>query len=272
MLSDTDLSALTDLACRLADAAGAAALPFFRTRDLGTDNKGGDGGFDPVTAADRAAEGVIRAILAAERPEDGILGEEEAPRPGTSGLTWVVDPIDGTRAFISGLPTWGVLIGLDDGTAGRIGIIDQPHIGERFVGVNSASAPSAWLSFRGEDHAMRTRPCRGLGEATLYTTSPDMFAPADWEGFRRVKARVRLARYGVDCYAYALVALGHVDLVIEAGLQAFDIAAPKAVIEAAGGVVTDWRGGDCRHGGQVIAAGDPRVHAEALEILRAFAG
>ena len=272
MLSDTDISALTDLACRLADAASAASLPHFRSRELGTDDKGAGGAFDPVTQADRAAEAAIRAILAAERPGDGILGEEEAPRASTSGLTWVVDPIDGTRAFISGLPTWGVLIGLDDGETGRIGVIDQPHIGERFVGVNAPSGPRAWLSFRGEERAMRTRPCAALGEATLYTTSPDMFAPAEWEGFRRVRARARLTRYGVDCYAYALVALGHVDLVIEAGLQAFDIAAPKAVIEAAGGIVTDWRGGDCRHGGQVIAAGDPRVHAGALAILREHAG
>ena len=272
MLSDTDLAPLTDLACRLADAAGAACLPHFRVRGLGADDKGTGGAFDPVTEADRAAEAAIRAILAAERPEDGILGEEEAPRQGSSGLTWVVDPVDGTRAFISGLPTWGVLIGLDDGEAVRIGVIDQPHIGERFVGVNGAPGRHAWLSFRGEVSAMRSRACHGLAEATLYTTSPDMFAPAEWQGFARVRERVRLSRYGVDCYAYALVALGHVDLVVEAGLQAFDIAAPKAVIEAAGGIVTDWRGGDCRHGGQVIAAGDARVHAEALSLLREHAG
>ena len=134
MLSDTDLSAFTDLACRLADAAGAAALPYFRARDLGTDDKGAGGAFDPVTVADRAAEGAIRAILAAERPDDGILGEEEAPRSGTSGLTWVVDPIDGTRAFISGTPTWGVLIACGDADGPQLGIIDQPYIGERFLG------------------------------------------------------------------------------------------------------------------------------------------
>lgn len=272
MLTDTDISALTDLACRLADAAAAAALPHFRSRDLGTDDKGAGGAFDPVTQADRAAEAAVRAVLAAERPEDAILGEEEAPHEGTSGLTWVIDPIDGTRAFISGLPTWGVLIGLDDGRAVRVGVIDQPHIGERFIGVNGPSGPRAWLSFRGEVTPMRTRRRAGLREATLYTTSPDMFAPAEWEGFRRVRDRVRLSRYGIDCYAYALLALGHVDLVIEAGLQAFDIAAPKAIIEAAGGIVTDWRGGDCRHGGQVLAAGDARVHAEALAILREHAG
>lgn len=272
MLSDTDLRALTDLACRLADAAGAACRPYFRARDLGTEDKGAGGAYDPVTAADRAAEAAIRAMLAAERPHDAILGEEEAPTPGTSGLTWVIDPIDGTRAFVSGVPTWGILIGLDDGAAGRIGVIDQPHIGERFVGVNAPAGPYAWLDFRGERRVMRTRPCPGLDAATLFTTTPEMFAPDEWRAFRRVQSRVRLARYGIDCYAYALVALGHIDLVIEAGLKPFDIAAPKVVIEAAGGIVTDWQGGDCRHGGQVLAAGDARLHAEALELLRGHTG
>jgi histidinol phosphatase-like enzyme (inositol monophosphatase family) len=279
MLPDTDLPALTDLACRLADAAGAASLPYFRSKGLGTDDKNSGneagGNFDPVTVADRAAEAAIRAILAAERPDDGIFGEEEAPVEGTSGLTWVIDPIDGTRAFISGLPTWGTLIALDDGTAGRIGIVDQPHIGERFVGVNagmnSGADSRAWLTHRGETRPIATRPCPGLAAATLYTTTPDMFLPREWEGYQEVESRVRLARYGVDCYAYALVALGHVDLVIESALKPYDIAGPAALIQAAGGIVTNWRGGDCRWGGQAIAAGDPAVHAEALAILRDYA-
>jgi histidinol phosphatase-like enzyme (inositol monophosphatase family) len=283
MLPDTDLPALTELACRLADAAGAASLPHFRSKGLGTDDKNhgndAEGIFDPVTVADRAAEAAIRDILAAERPDDGIFGEEEAPVEGTSGLTWVIDPIDGTRAFISGLPTWGTLIALDDGAAGRIGIVDQPHIGERFVGVNAGPNTAsnmgtdsrAWLTHRGETRPIATRPCPNLASATLYTTTPDMFSSHEWEGYRKVESRVRLARYGVDCYAYALVALGHVDLVIESSLKPYDIAGPAALIQAAGGIVTDWRGGDCRWGGQVIAAGDPAVHAEALAILRDYA-
>jgi histidinol phosphatase-like enzyme (inositol monophosphatase family) len=271
MLPDTDLPALTDLACRLADAAGAASLPHFRSKSLEAGNKKSGGGFDPVTVADRAAEAAIRAILAAERPDDGIFGEEQAPTTGTSGLTWVIDPIDGTRAFISGLPTWGILIALDDGETGRIGIVDQPHIGERFVGVRGAAEARAWLTHRGESRPITTRPCPGLAPATLYTTTPDMFSAREWEGYREVESRVRLARYGVDCYAYALVALGHVDLVVEASLNAYDIAAPAALIQAAGGIVTDWRGGDCRWGGTAIAAGDPAVHAEALDILRDYA-
>ena len=270
-LPDADLPGLVDLACRLADAAGAAVLPHFRSHALGADNKKGDGGFDPVTEADRAAEAAIRAILAAERPRDSIFGEEEAPIQGTSGLAWVIDPIDGTRAFISGLPTWGTLIALDDGRTGRIGIIDQPHIGERFVGTVGEAGSRAWLTFRGETRPIATRPCPGLAAATLYTTTPDMFKPREWEGYEKVQSRTRLSRFGVDCYAYALVALGHVDLVIESALQSYDIAAPAALIRAAGGTVTDWKGGDCRWGGQAIAAGDPAVHAEALEILRPYA-
>ena len=270
-LSDTGLRALTDLACRLADAAGAASLPHFRSKSLATDDKNADGRFDPVTVADRAAEAAIRTILAAERPDDGIFGEEQAPTEGTSGLTWVIDPIDGTRAFISGLPTWGTLIALDDGETGRIGIVDQPHIGERFVGVNAGTEKRAWLTHRGASQPITTRPCPGLASATLYTTTPDMFTAREWEGYRQVESRVRLARYGVDCYAYALVALGHVDLVIEASLNAYDIAGPAALIQAAGGIVTDWRGGDCRWGGRAIAAGDPAAHAEALAILKDYA-
>lgn len=274
MLTDAELADLTGLACRLADAAGAASLPYFRSKALGADDKNSAAAgaiFDPVTAADRAAETAIRALLAAERPADGILGEEEAPTAGTSGLTWVIDPIDGTRAFISGLPTWGTLIALDDGQCGRIGVVDQPHIGERFIGVNGPAGSRAWLTHRGRTSDISVRPCRGLAAATLYTTTPQMFDAREWAAFERVQSRVRLFRYGVDCYAYALVALGHVDLVIESSLKAFDIAAPAALIRAAGGIVTDWQGGDARWGGQVIAAGDPAVHAEALAILKSAA-
>jgi len=271
MLSDTDLEALTDLACRLADAAGAAALPYFRSKELGAEDKNDGGRFDPVTAADRCAEAAIRTLLAAERPDDAVFGEEEEATAGSTGLSWVVDPIDGTRAFISGLPTWGTLIALDDGSTGRIGVVDQPHIGERFLGVKGERGGRATLTFRDRTETIATRACPALAGATLYTTTPDIFTAEEWTGFERVRSRVRLCRFGVDCYAYALIALGQVDLVIESMLAAYDIAAPKALIEAAGGIVTDWRGGDCRWGGQAIAAGDPAVHAEALEILRAYA-
>ncbi len=270
-LADDELPRLVELACRLADAASSATMPHFRSHDLGADDKAPEGRFDPVTAADRAAEAAIREILAVERPHDSIFGEEEAPTEGTSGLSWVIDPIDGTRAFISGLPIWGTLIALDDGRTGRIGLIDQPHIGERFIGVVGEVESQAWLTHRGTTRPIEARACHDLGSATLYTTTPEMFSAHEWEGFEKVQSRVRLSRYGIDCYAYALLAAGHVDLVIESALQAYDIAAPAALIWAAGGIVTDWKGGDCRWGGQAIAAGDPAVHAQALEILKPYA-
>lgn len=256
--------ALWALADRLADAASAAALAWFRHPALGAENKGGgEGRFDPVTAADRAAEDAIRAILAAERPQDAVLGEERGARPGQSGLTWVIDPIDGTRAFLSGAPTWGVLIALADEAGPFLGLIDQPHIGERFaggLGRAEVRGPRGTLP-------LAARPARGLDEAILFTTFPEVGTAAEGAAFRRVAAQARLTRYGMDCYAYALLAAGQIDLVIEAGLQPYDIQAPIAVIEAAGGLVTTWQGGPAHAGGRVIAAANPRIHAEALALL-----
>lgn len=254
--------ALWALADRLADAARAATLAWFRHPGLGADSKEALR-FDPVTEADRAAEDAIRALLDLERPQDAVLGEERGARAGTSGLTWVIDPIDGTRAFLAGAPTWGVLIALSDEAGPFLGVIDQPHIGERFrggLGRAEVAGPrgTAPLAARG---------ARGLNEAILFTTFPEVGTPDEGAAFARVAARARLVRYGMDCYAYALVAAGQVDLVIEAGLQPYDIQAPIAVIEAAGGVVTDWQGGPAHQGGRVIAAASARVHAEALALL-----
>lgn len=267
-LSPSELDDLTHLAERLADAAGAAALPHFRARDLNAENKL-EGGFDPVTVADRAAEQAMRDILQVERPSDGVFGEEQERTFGSSGLTWILDPIDGTRAFISGLPVWGTLIALDDGNEGRIGIVDQPHIGERFIGVLGADSQRAWLTHGGSDVPIVTRQGVALQEATLFTTDPFIFPDGDGRGFEALRARARLTRYGTDCYAYALVAMGTIDIVLEAGLAAYDVASHIPLIRAAGGVVTDWDGGDCRWGGRVLAAGSAELHAEALEVLRA---
>jgi len=243
-------------------------MPFFRSAGLAADNKETGGGFDPVTEADRAAERAIREILAAERPDDGILGEEEAARASRSGLTWVIDPIDGTRAFLAGLPTWGVLIGLDDGTGLRLGAIAQPFTGEIFVGVTGPEASRAWMCHRGEERPLACRPCPGLAGATLAATAPEMFFAPEWEAYLTVRRSVRFARYGTDCYAYAMLAMGQIDLVIEAGLNPYDIQAPIGVIEAAGGVVTDWDGGPAHRGGRALAAANPALHAAALERLR----
>lgn len=267
MSDPLDIADLAALAHRLADAAGAAALPHFRAQTLVTDDKDPSGGFDPVTAADRQAETAMRAILSRERPDDGVFGEEEERTFGTSGLTWVLDPIDGTRSFVSGLPVWGTLIALDDGTHGRIGVIDQPHIGERFTGILGDDAPVATLLRSGTETPISTRTGIDLSQATVFTTDPFLFNGPEAEIFDTIRDRARLTRYGVDCYAYALLAIGHVDLVIETGLQAYDIASHVPLITAAGGVVTNWTGGDCRWGGRAVAAGSPELHAQVLEIL-----
>lgn len=262
-LTDDLTAELTAVAHALADVARRETLALFRAGDLGIDNKR-TGGFDPVTAADRAAEAAMRAILAERRPEDGIMGEEFGPRAGTSGLTWVLDPIDGTRAYMSGTPTWGVLIAVDGGAGPVLGIIDQPYIGERFVGGFGQASVTGPLGTA----PLRARPPRPLPEAVLFTTFPEVGTEAEGAAFRDLAARVRLTRYGTDCYAYALIAAGQVDLVVEAGLQPYDVQAPIAVIEAAGGIVTDWQGGPAHGGGRVLAAANREIHAEALKVLR----
>jgi histidinol phosphatase-like enzyme (inositol monophosphatase family) len=270
-LSARALDALRDAAFAAADAARAACLSHFRSAGLNAEDKGRPGWFDPVTVADREAEAAMREVLARLRPGDGVLGEEQGASRGAAGgetgLVWVLDPIDGTRGFMSGTPTWGVLVALNDGTRPVLGVIDQPFTGERFWGVSHSGRRGAeWL--RGpESRPLRARPCAGLAGATLFTTFPEVGTAAERAGFEAVRDRVRLTRYGMDCYAYALIAAGSVDLVIEAGLEAYDVQALVPVIEGAGGVMTDWRGGDCQRGGRVLAAGDARTHAEALAIL-----
>lgn len=249
----------------MADAARAAILPYFRRPDLAADNKLQDG-FDPVTIADRAAEEAMRSILADMRPDDGIWGEEFGQQEGQSGRTWVLDPIDGTRGFISGTPTWGVLIALSGEKGPFLGVVDQPYIGERFVG----SPDGAWVQGPQGRADLRTSAKATLTDSTLFTTFPEVGSAEDAAGFRGVAKHVKLTRYGMDCYAYALLASGQVDLVIEAGLNAYDIQAPIAVIEAAGGIVTDWRGNPAHNGGRALAAANPAIHAAALEILSEF--
>ena len=258
-------TAFTDLeiAHMLADAAGAAILPHFRRSDLNAENKLSEG-FDPVTIADRAAEQAMRTVLGELRPDDGIWGEEFGQTSGTSGRTWVLDPIDGTRGFISGTPTWGVLIALSDDSGPFLGIVDQPYTSERFVG----SADGATMTGPKGPQSLQTRTTNSLDQAILFTTFPEVGTLQERAGFESVANRVKLTRYGMDCYAYALLAAGQVDLVIEAGLNAYDIQGPIAVIQAAGGVVTDWQGGPAHDGGRVLAAANPQIHAAALELLK----
>lgn len=254
---------IRETAHSLADAARAAILPHFRHIALSADNKHNAGGFDPVTEADRAAERAMRALLAERRPRDGILGEEYGATKGESGLTWVLDPVDGTRAFLSGAPTWGVLIAVADASGPVYGLIDQPYIGERFEGGFGTAQMTGPQGAR----ALRARGDRPLSEAILFTTFPEVGTVAEGAGFADLARHVRLTRYGLDCYAYALVAAGQIDLVVEAGLAPYDIHAPIAVIEAAGGIVTDWQGRPAHAGGRVIAAAGRAQHAAALGIL-----
>ncbi len=262
-LTEETRAELVAVAHDLADAARVATLQHFRSADLTADNKETQR-FDPVTVADRLSEERMRAILARARPQDAILGEEMGRSAGTSGLTWVLDPIDGTRSYLCGTPTWGVLISVADETGPIYGIIDQPYIGERFeggFGIARMTGPH-W------QRALKTRAARPLSDCIIMSTFPEVGTAEEGTAFHRLARQCRLTRYGTDCYAYALLAAGHIDLVVEAGLQPYDVQAPIAVIEAAGGVVTDWTGALAHQGGQVLAASSPEVHAAALAVLR----
>ena len=246
------------LAHRLADASGAVILRHFR-QQLSVEDKDHVDGYSPVTKADREAEAAIRALINETCPDHGILGEEYGHERPDARFTWVIDPIDGTKAFISGMTTWGTLIALQDRGRGIVGVLNQPFLGERFVG----HGEGAWLGER----RLAVRDCPDLGAATLYATEPDMFSAAERPAFDALAARVRLRRFGADCYAYGMLAAGFIDLVVEASMNIWDIAALIPVVEGAGGLVTSWEGGPVGADGRVLAVGDRRLHAPALEIL-----
>lgn len=261
-VSPAEAAELMATAHALADAAREATLLHFRQAGLSAENKETTR-FDPVTVADRLSEERMRAILAARRPQDAILGEEFGPKDGSSGLTWVLDPIDGTRGYLSGTPTWGVLISVADAQGPIYGIIDQPYIRERFEGGLGRAEVNGPMG----RSSLAVRPPRDLSEAILFSTFPEVGTEAEGAAFRRVSPKAKLTRYGMDCYAYALLAAGQIDLVIEAGLQAYDVQAPIAVIEAAGGIVTDWQGRPAHQGGQILAASSPALHQQVLSLL-----
>jgi len=253
-----------DFAHLLADMSAAKILPYFR-KAIAIDNKATSGGFDPVTVADTAAERAIRKALRDRFPDHGIVGEEFAAVRSKGRYHWVIDPIDGTRAFITGSPLWGTLIGLMDGPSPLLGLMDQPFTGERFW---SDGRQAHGRDPAGRVRRLRTRRCAGLAQAILTSTHPDMFAaPAERTAFDRVKARARMTRYGGDCYGYCLLAAGCVDVVIEAGLKPHDVVALVPIIDAAGGRISTWDGRPAVEGGRIIAAGDARVHAEAMALL-----
>ena len=260
-----DLSSLRALAAELAEVAGAAIRPHFR-RPAAFEIKADA---SPVTVADRAAEWAMRDLIGARRPGDGVVGEEFAAERPEAEWVWVLDPIDGTRAFLSGLPTFGTLIALLHEGRPLLGVIDQPISGERWTGVMGEGT-----DFRdgggGAARPVRTRRGTPLGEAWLFCTAPEQFRGEDEAAFRRLYAAIGTPRYGFDCYAYAMLATGFVDLVVEATLEPYDYLALAPVVEAAGGVMTDWAGAalGLESDGRVLAAGDAALHGEALARLR----
>jgi histidinol-phosphatase len=254
-----DFAAFVD---ELATVSGETILPFFRTA-LSIEDKGRPGSFDPVTAADHAAEMSMRTLIRRTFPHHGIIGEEYGKERADAEYVWVLDPIDGTKSFIAGMPAWGTLIALLRSGEPVFGMMNQPFTRERFSGDGRKA------HYRGPAGArdLRVRACADLSEAVLLTTSPLIMNADDRASFGRVEQAVRLSRYGGDCYAYCMVAAGHVDLVIETELKSYDVLPLVPIITGAGGVVTTWEGGAPHAGGRIIAAGDKRVHAAAMAVI-----
>jgi myo-inositol-1(or 4)-monophosphatase len=257
-MTAVDFAAFVD---QLASVSGDVILPFFRTT-LSIDNKSRTG-FDPVTAADRAAEAAMRTLIRETFPDHGIVGEEFGSERPDAEYVWVLDPIDGTKSFIAGMPAWGTLIALTRSGEPVFGMMHQPFTRERFSGDSAAA------HYRGPagERELHVRACGALSEALLFTTSPLLMNASDRAAFGRVEEAVRLSRYGGDCYAYCMLAAGHVDLVIETGLKPHDVVPLMPIIAGAGGIMTTWEGTPPEQGGRIIAAGDARTHAAAMEIL-----
>ena len=261
---------------RLAQVSGEVILPFFRSA-IGAEDKSRGGVFDPVTEADRGAEAAMRRLIGQTFPAHGVIGEEYGVDRADAEYVWVLDPIDGTKSFISGMPTWGTLIGLMHRGRPVYGMMAQPFTRERYTGdgnrarlrtlapTRNDAPPTEWTT-----RTLRTRACASLAEATVSTTSPALILdPADLAAYRRVEAKARLTRYGGDCYAYCALAAGFIDLVIETGLKPHDVVALAPIVEGAGGVMTTWEGEDASKGGRILAAGDRRVYDEARGLLLA---
>lgn len=262
--SRTEVRELVSFAHHLADLSDHAILPQFR-RALSVQNKDKAGGFDPVTAADKAAERVLRKEIRTRYPDHGIAGEEYGSVAGSGHYRWTLDPIDGTRAFIIGAPLWGTLIGLQHADAPLLGLMSQPFTRERFW---SDGKTARWRQGTGKEKRLSTRTCSRLDQAVLTSTHPDLFGDGfERAAFAQLKAGTRMTRFGGDCYGYCLLAAGHVDLVVEAGLKPYDIIPLVPIIEAAGGIVTTWDGKPPTAGGRILAAGDARLHALAMRCL-----
>ncbi|AMM24001.1 histidinol-phosphatase [Variovorax sp. PAMC 28711] len=259
-MSSSSANDLLRIAGELADAAAAQSLAFFRT-PLEIITKADE---SPVTRADRAAETAMRGILGTQCPADGIYGEEQGLERLDAARVWVLDPIDGTRSFITGSPLWGTLIGVLEGGRVVFGMVDMPVLGERWTGQAGQGAQR-------DGQPVRVSTCTDIAKARIVTTSPDIFPPAEWAAFDRLSRQCAMRRFGGDCYGYAQLAGGTIDLVVETGLQPYDYLGPAGLIEAAGGVITDWQGRalGLDSSGSVIAAATPALHRAALAVLNA---
>ena len=253
---------LEGFALELGHTAGGIARAYFRSA-FAVENKD-ERGFDPVTSADHAIETVLRKTILERYPDHGIVAEEQGDRASESRFTWFIDPIDGTKAFMMGSPLWGTLVGLTEDRRPIFGLLSQPVLGEMFFGSPSGS----WLITAEGRRRLQARRCTQLAQAVLASTHPDMFKGDSLGKFEGLAARCLLYRYGGDCYNYAMLAAGFIDLVVEAGLKPYDIVPLIPILEGAGCVVSNWAGRPPLDGGRVVAAATPELHAQALEILR----
>ena len=244
-------------------AAALITLPAFRS-GLSVDNKE-QKSFDPVTEADRAAEVAIRNVIEQAFPDHNIIGEEHENKLTNSPFSWIIDPIDGTRSFISGVPLWGTLIGVAHENINFAGIMTQPFTAESYLGL-----PGQSISQRndGPINILKTSNVKNLNEAIMFTTTPTLFKGAGAIAYSKLESEIRLVRYGADCYAYCLIAAGYADLVVETGLKIYDIAALIPIIRNAGGIVTNFQGNEPDDSGNIIAAATPELHAAALQVMR----
>ena len=254
---------LSQFALELARVSAKAILPFFR-QDTPIDVKAGVV-WDPVTEGDRAGERVMRAMIEERYPDHGIHGEEYGLKASRSGLTWVLDPVDGTRAFICGMPTWATLVGLNFEDRPMVGVMNQPFVGETFYG----NPEGAWSLHQGTRRKLATRPARPLADATFTTTAPELYrSDAEKDVLKRLSQATRLTRYGGDSYFFCVLAAGQVDLALDAHMEPYDIAPLIPIIEGAGGIVTTWERGHAAKGGNVIAASSTALHEEALKLIQ----
>jgi myo-inositol-1(or 4)-monophosphatase len=257
-----DWAEMTRFAIALANASAAEILPYFR-RNTAVDVKVGDV-WDPVTEGDRAGERIIRKMIEQRYPDHGILGEEFGIKEARSPFTWVLDPVDGTRSFVCGMPTWATLIGLSYEGRPALGLMNQPVVGDMFYG----SPEGAWHDYRGTTSHIAVRKGIPLSRASIGTTAPELYRSAEnQQRFQALKARAQLTRYGGDAYFFCMMASGHIDIAMDCGLQPYDITPLLPIVTGAGGCAAEWTGGDLAKGGNVITAGSRELLDEAMAIM-----